>query len=78
MVAAGSGPGGRTALACVVMLGLGPGVWALPGAPGGGPCLCPGVSGLPWARHSMGGLVQVLVPGWLLWDLGCVSRLLVF
>ena len=35
-------------------------------------------SGLPWAHHSMGGLVQDLVPGWLLWDLRCVHRLFFF
>ena len=31
----------RTALAWVVVLGLGPGVWALACAPGGKSCLCP-------------------------------------
>ena len=38
----------------------------------------PGGSGLPWARHSMGGLVQVLVLGWLLWDLRCVRLFFFF
>ena len=46
VVAAGSGPGGRTALAWVVVLGLGPGVWVLPCAPGGA-LPVPGGSGLP-------------------------------
>ena len=31
---------------------------------------------MPWARHSRGGLMQVLVPGLLLWDLQYVCRLL--
>ena len=43
MVAAGSEPGGRAALAWVVVLGLGPGVWVLPCAPGGSPACAWGV-----------------------------------
>ena len=60
--------------------GAGPGPWCLGAAlrPGGGALPVPEGSGLPWVRHSMGGLVQVLVPGWLLWDLRCVRRLFFF
>ena len=48
--------------------------WALVSGRWGLALSVPGGSGLPWARHSMGGLVQVLVLGWLLWDLRCVRR----
>ena len=55
---------------CGMSGGAGPGTWCLgPGAWG---------SGLPLARHGVGGLVRVLVSGWLLRDLRCVRRLLFF
>jgi len=51
------------------VLGLGPDVWALP---------VPGGSGSPWAHRGVGGLVRVLVPGWLLWDLRRIRRFFFF
>ena len=66
MVAAGSVPGGWATLAWVVVLGLGPGVWALPCAPGGGALPVPGGSGLPrcwWVGAGPGvGLVALGPP----------------
>lgn len=69
VVAAGSGPGGRTALAWVVVLGLGPGVWALPGAPGGALPVPGGVGialGTPqygWVGAGPGAGLVALGPG---------------
>ena len=77
VVAAGIGPGGRAALAWMVVLGLGPGVWALPCTLGAA-LPVPGRSGLSWARHGVSGLMRVLVLGWLLWDLRCVRNLFFF
>ena len=79
VVAAGSGSGGRTALAWVVMLGLGPGVWALPGAPGG-PCQwglgCPGHATVwvgwcrSWCRAGCSGTSDVSTGCWFFRVLG--------
>ena len=76
VVAAGSGPGGRTALAWVVVLDLGPSVWALPGAPGGDPAGarggrdCPGHATVwvgwcrSWCRAGCSGTWDVSAGCW--------------